>query len=221
MIGSSNQTRPIGQEGLRRGDRLVHVQRVVGVDHQRDVRPDQFAHRAHAGDVLGQVGLADLDLDAVEAAREIAAHAGEQFLQREVQVDAAAVGAAAVARPTRHLPQRLAAPFAAQVPERDVHRRDREGSDAAAPHVVDLPLHGVVQRLDVVAVAADQEGREIVLDHRQHRVTAAPASIGIAGTFAAVGQAHGGGDQLEVRVVTVPGVGEHFGERHAMAAGHQ
>ena len=51
-----------------RGDRVVGV---VGVDHQRDIRPDRLAHRArHRGVLLD--AEADLQLHRLEALRDVA-----------------------------------------------------------------------------------------------------------------------------------------------------
>ncbi len=218
MTGSSNQRMPSSPKALRGAGRGRAVEAVVGVDHEAAVRAEKVLHRAGAGHVVGKLGAPDLDLHAVEAALEVALDAGDQLLQREGEVDAAAIGAGRVRRSAGHAPERLARAPAPDVPEGDVDGRIGEARDAAAADIVGVPVHRLGHRLDRAAVAAQQERREVVLDHRPYGVAAATAGVGVAGALRAVGQPDGGGDQLEVAVVAVLRVDKHLVERHLVEA---
>ncbi len=72
--------------------------------------------------------------------------------------------------------------------------------------------------LDFAGVLAQQEGLQIVLDHRQDGATAAPAGVGVARAFEAIAQPHAHRDQLEMCVRPVFGVVQRVVQRHPPAA---
>ena len=88
-------------EHLERRRRTVEVPPLVRVDHERAVGAEHFAHGAHAVEVFGDVGLADLDLDGVEAGIHPAPNLVHELVERVVQVHPAAVGADALALRTQ------------------------------------------------------------------------------------------------------------------------
>ena len=201
-------------EGAGGGDGLVNGHGVVGVDHEGAVGAQDLSDGASTVYVGCEVGLADFDFDAVIACCEIALGLGDQFLQRKVQVDAAAIRFAPVGGSARHLNERLTCAFAAGVPKRDVDGRDRERGNSAPRDVVDMPLHSVVEVIDLSAVFADQERRQVMLDHRGDGSATSATSIGIARAFAAIREADRGGDQLEMGMIAVLRVGQDLGERN-------
>ena len=80
---------------------------------------------------------------------------------------------------------------------------------------MDVPLHGVIGRINIFCVMSHEKRFQVVPDHRQYRGAAAPACLRIAGAVPAVGQSDRGGNQLEMRMVAVFGVGEDFFQRNA------
>ncbi len=76
----------------RCADRHVRAPAHVGIDHQREVGPEQLAHRADPLDVLGQTLAADLHLDRPETLGEVVLGLAEQLIERELQIDAAGIG---------------------------------------------------------------------------------------------------------------------------------
>ena len=57
----------VGRKPRDAADGLGGIERLVEVDHQRDVGPDQLAHALHHALVIGGVAVAALDLDAAKA----------------------------------------------------------------------------------------------------------------------------------------------------------
>ena len=66
------------RERVHRARRTVEVPPLVRVDHEAAVGAEQLAHGGDAVDVLGEVGLADLDLDRVEPGVDPAGDLGER-----------------------------------------------------------------------------------------------------------------------------------------------
>jgi len=108
--------------------------------------------------------------------------------------------------------------FAAQIPKGDVDGGDCKRCDAAAADIVNMPLHAVIEGIDILAVLADEEGPQILSDHREHGFPTTPAGIGVASTFLTGFETDGCGDQFEMGVVPMFGVAQHFGERNAKQA---
>jgi hypothetical protein len=159
---------------------LLHGKAVVRVHHEGGGGADAVADGGGAGDVVAEVGLADLDLHGVVALVEIAADAGDELLQGEVEVDAAAVDPRLAGGAAGHAPQGGVLAQALEVPKGDVEGGDGEGGDPAAADVVDVPQHRIVEGLGLGGVAAEQEGGEVVLDQGEDRVAAAAAGVGVA-----------------------------------------
>ena len=79
---------------------------------------------------------------------------------------------------------------------------------------MDVPFQEIPDAVDVRAVASQDCRCQIVLDHGLDRVSAFAPGVRVTGSLAAVFQRHGGGHQLEMRVVAVPGVRQHFRQRN-------
>ena len=108
---------------------------LVGVDHQRRVIAQVFAHRLHALDVERAVGLADLQLDAADATLARGHGVDQQLRQRRVQEAARSVVAGhRVAVSAQQLGQRQAGAARLQVVERHVEGAQRLRRQAAAAH---------------------------------------------------------------------------------------
>ena len=125
------------------GDGGLEVEAPVGVDRELRLRADLGEHRLDAAPVLGEGCAADLHLDDVVAAVEIAAHLGPQrrvVLARIVvaagRVDEdARVGLAAVAL-GQEAEERLAGDLGRRVPHRHVERPDRHRALAVAARLL-------------------------------------------------------------------------------------
>ena len=173
-------------EGVCRRDCLLHGHRIIGVDHEGNVRADQIANGFDARQVLCQILLADLDFDRVEAPVEIALDTGEELVLRKAQVDTAAVGLGRRAGTAGHLPERQFFHFAIQIPQRDIDCRDREGGDAAAADIVDVGFQVVMDVLDPAGVASQKLGSQIMPDHGEDRMTTTSAGVAVAGALISV-----------------------------------
>ena len=75
-----------------------------------------------------------------------------------------------------------------------------------------MPLHRVVQRLDVAGIKSDKHWRKVMGDHGRCRMTAAPTVVGIACATVPVVQRDSRSDQVEMRLGAVLGVHQHFVE---------
>ena len=204
------------REELRRAHGLLDGPRVVGVDGEHPIRPDELADGGDARDVLLQCGAPEFDFDALEALGEVGLDAAQQLRLVVGQVDPARVAPRAAVEAAEHAPQRLARALALEVPQGDVHGADGEGGDPAARDVVHVPRHRVVQPLDPPGVLPRHAGREVRLDHRLDRQAPLAARVGVTHALfpRGVGDAHD--DELEVRVVAVLGVHQHLRQRHAV-----
>jgi len=65
-----------GLECFGSNDRLIHAERVIGIDHEGDIRSDELSNGFDALDVFSKIGFSDLDLDRIETLIEIALDAG-------------------------------------------------------------------------------------------------------------------------------------------------
>ena len=149
---------------------------LVGVDHQVGAAIEQAVHRLHPRQVGRGVGLADLDLDAADAAGQRGFDIGQQLRRRRRQEAARGVVAGhAVAVRAQQLGQRQLGAARLAVPQRDVERGDGLGGQAAAADRGAGPDQLVPDPGDVVRVFAEQGRRDL-------------AGVGIqartAGTFA-------------------------------------
>ena len=81
-----------------------------------------------------------------------------------------------------------------------------------------MPLHFIVQRFDLVRVPSFEEWNEVVDDQCQDRLPTSTACVRVSGTLAAIIESYRNRDELEVRVITVFGIGKHFTQRHAKDA---
>jgi hypothetical protein len=179
------------------------------------------AHRPYPLDVLAQGGPPHLHLDGPEAAAQVLVGLPEQRVERELQVDPARVAGHARAEAAEQPPERRSLPPRPQVPQRDVHRRDREGLGAAPPAVVERPPHRLPERLDVLGLAADEPRGQIAREQRVHRGAAGTHGVRVAHALRAVGVAQADGHQLEALDDPVGGVGERHRQRDAVVVGRE
>ena len=99
---------------------------LVGVDHERHASPRCSRTARHAAQVLGRVGLADLDLDAADAGSSERVALSMTCSIGVVQEAAGGVVAAhGVAVGAEQLGQRQPGALGLEVPQRDVDRGDR------------------------------------------------------------------------------------------------
>ena len=135
--------------------RVRHCQRLVGVDHDLEVRPDGLTHGGDSRHVRGDPGLADLELHAGPTRVAGRDRTADELLGRKPQP--AALGVVDRYRltvATGHAPQGLPGTPAADVPQGGVDGGEREcGDDTDAGG----PGGGVQLRpqgLDVARLAA-------------------------------------------------------------------
>ena len=152
-------------------DGLLDPPELVDVAHEVDVVADGLPHHAHALDLArGQRLGAALHLHLAEAhALEARAGFGEIVHGMRAHQGPARIGGHAVAMAAEQRGERLAEGLALDVPQRDVHRGEREPEDAAGPGAPRrLPELGG-DRLAAQRVLADGEARE-----RIHRFAQRP-----------------------------------------------
>ena len=184
-------SRVVGVERLLDPDQVELLQRpadaqrgrpvplLVGVHHERHAVAQVLAHRARpARRSIARVRLADLDLDAADAAVERRRGVLQHLLDRRVQEAAGGVVAAhRVAVGAEQLGQRQARALGLQVPQRDVDRGDRLGRRARCGPTDAPAQSSLVHSLrDVVRVLADQVGRDL-LGMRVLRRAAGPLGV--------------------------------------------
>ncbi len=135
---------------------------LVGVDHQRHRVAQMFAHRADPFEVARAVRLADLQLDAADAAFHRGRGVDQQLIERRMQEAARGVVAAhRIALRAEQLGQRQARAARLQVPQRDVEGADRLRRHAAAPDRGAGPAQLVPQPRDIAGVFAEQRRRQL------------------------------------------------------------
>ena len=147
-------------------DRLLDPPALVDVAHQFDVGADRLAHPPHALDLLGGRGVAgqgELRLHLAEALVLEPPGRGDDLVERQVAPQRAArIGRHPLARPAEQFPQRLAERLAADVPQRDVDRRQRQGEHPGRPGAARRGAQLGDDRLDAQRVFADRQRAEIV-----------------------------------------------------------
>jgi hypothetical protein len=136
---------------------------LVRVDHDRHRVAEVLPHRLDPLDVERAVGLADLELDAADAALDRCRGVDEQLLERRVQEAARGVVAAdRVAVGAEQLGERQAGAPGLQVVEGDVEGTDRLRRQAAAADRGAGPAELVPQLGDVARVLAEQRRRDLL-----------------------------------------------------------
>ena len=143
---------------LRQAGRVIVVEAAIGVDEQLDVRPDRFAHCANARRILAdhlrqrpglappQRLVADHHLQPPVTLRDPELGGGGELLAIE-EVEAEG-GIQRHARPCapEEPPHRLPECLALDVPERDVHRRERLRAETGLPARHQCPVELVPDR---------------------------------------------------------------------------
>ncbi len=84
---------------------------------------------------------------------------------------------------------------------------------------MDMPLHVVAERVDILVVCTGKMRCQVMTDHRGDRFAAAPAGIRVAGSVCTVIHPDGRRDQFEMGMVAVFGVRENFLERNLEMSG--
>ena len=136
---------------------------LVGVDHDRHRVAEVLAHGLDALDVERPVGLADLELDAADAALDRGRGVHQQLLERRVQEAARGVVAAdRVAVGAEQLGQRQPGALGLQVVQGHVEGADRLRRHAAAADRRARPAQLVPELGDVARVFADQRRRDLL-----------------------------------------------------------
>ena len=112
-------------------ERLVERERLIVVDHQRDIGADALAHRVHGGDVGGERRIAEPQLDGAEAARQQLLGLGGERAEIVHQAKTATVVGRDRARlGAEQAAQRLLAAMRERIPAGDVEAGDRHAHDA-------------------------------------------------------------------------------------------
>jgi hypothetical protein len=156
-----------------------------------------LADPGQALDVLLDLGLADLDLEGLEAVRPPAPDLVDQRVQRLVQIDAAGIGQDALAAGAEQCHQRFAGLLRGQIPECDVEGRQRGRGHPAAAHVVEV-MPALVPQAARRCRLADDERCDVVVEHRPERHAAGARGVAEAGADKAGVGCHVGDDQLDV-----------------------
>ena len=170
----------VGRQTLDTADGFSGIERLVEVDHERDIRTDEVANPADDPLVIGGVAVAALDLDAFEALIERALEVlGVGFgIDHAVTV----IGPDRPGRAAEQGDQRLARRLAQRVPERHVEAGHRHADQALPPQQPELGVHRrhQINRCDGLAgeVAADLLDQQHQRFQRQRCVG---EDIGVAG----------------------------------------
>ena len=136
ISGSSTHHGSIGLDHPDEPDRLGRcAPGVVGIERDAPVATDELADALDPRGVLVRPEPTDLDLDVREAELEVAADLAIDPLERIARPVVAARGVRRhrVAGPAEQSVDRLVGDLAEQVPQRDVHGRDRPQREAAPP----------------------------------------------------------------------------------------
>ncbi len=88
------------------------------------------------------------------------------------------------------------------------------GAVLGAADIVDVPLHCIVDIVDVRGITSNQEGRQVMPDQGQNRGAATATSIGVTGPLATICKTHRGGNQLKIIMISVLGIDENFCQHH-------
>ena len=159
----------LGAHGLEQARHVAQVLAGVPVVLGRQAAVGGLVEGVPAADAVDllQPGHAALRADGLVAELGVAQHLVDRLL------DVAAVGVAvdhdaAAARATQHLVQRQAGGLGLQVPQRGVDGRDRAHRHRPAPPV-GAAVEVVPDVLELVRVAPDQAGHDVVLQVARHR----------------------------------------------------
>jgi hypothetical protein len=172
---------PASVQHVGAADGLGQIESLIGVDHDVEILAHRVAHGAQAGAVLGDGGLADLQLRAREAP---ALHLGGVLGQRlGGEVQPAAFGRVERHRrfrPPRHPPERQPRAAAAQIPERGVDGGQRQRGDRAHRRRVGHEQQIAPDPLDLLGLAPEKARHKRPLQQADHRGAAGADGIGIA-----------------------------------------
>ena len=170
----------VRREPLDAARRFGRIERLVEVDHQRDVRAEQAAHTAHHALVIPGVAVATLDLDADKALVEGAA---QILLVLDGIDDAVAViGPDRLRRTAQQFGHRLVGTLAERIPIRHVEARDGHADQALPAEQAEFRVHcrHQIERHDGLAdqLAADPFDQ---LHQRLQREIGVSEDVGAAG----------------------------------------
>ena len=111
-------------------ERLIHVERLVVIDHQRDTLRDARLDGVHRREIFGERRIAEPELDRAEAAFEQLLGLVGQRLFRHQPEPAGIVGRDAARLATEQTHQRHAGSGRKRIPAGDVEARHRHADDA-------------------------------------------------------------------------------------------
>jgi hypothetical protein len=175
---------PAGLHHLREANGVIEVETAIGVDEELDVRPDCFAHRAHARRVL----LDDIrERLRLAPAQRLVPHdhfqtpeplrhpelrgRGKLVAVEEVEAERG-VQRYAWASPAEEPPHRLLEGLALDVPQRDVHGRERLHAETSLAPRCQCPIELVPDRLaGQRIIALDRRRDDAVHDLGDHGFT--------------------------------------------------
>ncbi len=118
---------------------LRGIERLVEIQHQRDVGTDQATHRFDDALVIGEIAVAALDLDAAKTLIERAQQV--LFVGDRVDRAVAVIGPHRPRRSAKQRRQRLAGGLGQRVPERHVQARYRHADEALPAEQSELGVH--------------------------------------------------------------------------------
>jgi hypothetical protein len=130
---------------------LRGIERLVEIQHQRDVGTDQGAHRFHHALVIGEIAVAAFDLDAAKTLIERTTQI--LFVGDGIDGAVTVIGPDRPRRPTQQRHQRLTGRLAERVPEGHVEAGYRHADQTLPAEQPEFGIHGShqVKRRDRLA----------------------------------------------------------------------
>ena len=205
-----------GCQGSGRLFRRVCRPAHVGINHQWKLRPETFTHRPHPRNVLIQNRPTNLHFDGPEALREKTFALGDQFINREIQVDTAGVGLHLAFSTAEKSPQWLTGGSGLQIPQRDVDRGHCKRPDPAPADEVDLPPHRLPEFIQGLEVTREQKRPKIISDQGMNgRASDSVHRVGIAEALPSLLIHDTHGNQTEMSHLPVGCVRQGYRQGHS------
>jgi len=178
-------------------DRLGTGHRLVGVDHDVEVRADGLADRGQPLTVLLAARLPDLHLDALEPRILRGEGTGHQVVGAQVQPAALRVVEGDVAAEAAgEAPERQTGTAGGDVPQRRVDGREGQRGDGAGRRGAGRGEQAEPDRFDAVGLLSDQDREQVVAQHREHRATPCPDRVGVSEAVQAIARGELDEDRL-------------------------
>ena len=171
-------------------DRLGHVEAMIRVDHQHNVRADRVAHSGNPIQVLLHRTQADFHLDRFESLRFIAERFLDRLFVQAIHVLEVKAGRIGLQRGTEtaadQLVDRLVGGFADNVPQRNINTADRCDGHARQAVILDLVVELFPQHFNVEGIAPDDRRAQHRFDDGaidcRRAIAIAPADGAVVGT---------------------------------------